>query len=75
MPKIETKKLLVEGAEELRVIPQLMEANGVTWNRGEEPLNIINLDFPRINILAMAKSLTEPELKQYNTTELLDTKS
>ncbi|MFM6516949.1 MAG: hypothetical protein ACKPIC_10130, partial [Microcystis panniformis] len=23
------------------------------------------LDFPRINILAMAKSLTEPELKQY----------
>jgi hypothetical protein len=35
----------------------------------------IFLDFPRINILAMAKSLTEPELKQYNTTELLDTKS
>jgi hypothetical protein len=34
MPKIETKKLLVEGAEELRVIPQLMAANGVTWNRG-----------------------------------------
>ncbi len=28
MPKIETKKLLVEGAEELRVIPQLMAANG-----------------------------------------------
>jgi len=25
----------------------------------------VNLDFPRINILAMAKSLTEPELKQY----------
>jgi hypothetical protein len=33
------------------------------------------LDFPRINILAMAKSLTEPELKQHNTNELLDTKS
>jgi replicative DNA helicase len=33
------------------------------------------LDFPRINILAMAKSLTEPEFKQYNTNELLDTKS
>ena len=44
MPKIETKKLLVEGAEKLRVIPQLMAANGVTWNRGEEPLNIINCD-------------------------------
>jgi hypothetical protein len=35
----------------------------------------VNLDFPRINILAMAKSLTEPELKQYNTNGLLDTKS
>jgi len=33
------------------------------------------LDFPRINILAMAKSLTEPEFKPYNTNELLDTKS
>ena len=33
------------------------------------------LNFPRINILAMAKSLTEPELKQYNTNGLLDTKS
>ncbi|TRU22625.1 MAG: ribosome-recycling factor [Microcystis aeruginosa Ma_SC_T_19800800_S464] len=33
------------------------------------------LDFPRINILAMAKSLTEPELKQYNTNGLLETKS
>ncbi|REJ48527.1 MAG: ribosome-recycling factor, partial [Microcystis flos-aquae DF17] len=27
----------------------------------------IFLDFPRINILAMAKSLIEPELKPYNT--------
>ena len=39
MPKIETKKLLVEGAEELRVIPQLMEANGVTWNRGARSIH------------------------------------
>ncbi|TRT75964.1 MAG: ribosome-recycling factor [Microcystis sp. M_OC_Ca_00000000_S217Cul] len=35
----------------------------------------LKLDFPRINILAMAKSLTEPEFKQYNTNEPLDTKS
>ncbi|MFM6515122.1 MAG: hypothetical protein ACKPIC_00370, partial [Microcystis panniformis] len=34
---------------------------------------LLYLDFPRINILAMAKSLTEPEFKQYNTNELLDT--
>ncbi|WP_242034579.1 NAD-dependent epimerase/dehydratase family protein [Microcystis flos-aquae] len=35
----------------------------------------VYLDFPRINILAMAKSLTQPELKQYNTNGLLDTNS
>jgi hypothetical protein len=44
MPKIETKKLLVEGSEKLRVIPQLMEVNGVSWRKGEELLNIINCD-------------------------------
>jgi hypothetical protein len=38
-------------------------------------LRRLHLDFPRINILAMAKSLTEPELKPYNTNGLLDTKS
>jgi hypothetical protein len=32
-------------------------------------------ELPRINILAMAKSLTQPELKQYNTNGLLDTNS
>jgi hypothetical protein len=37
--------------------------------------NHLALNFPRINILAMDKSLTEPELKQYNTNELLNTKS
>ncbi|OPF14677.1 ribosome-recycling factor [Microcystis aeruginosa KW] len=37
--------------------------------------SVLLLDFPRINILAMAKSLTEPELKPCNTNGLLDTKS
>ncbi|BAG01519.1 unknown protein [Microcystis aeruginosa NIES-843] len=37
--------------------------------------NTLLLDFPRINILAMAKSLIEPELKPYNTNGLLDTNS
>ncbi|REJ49665.1 MAG: ribosome-recycling factor [Microcystis flos-aquae DF17] len=36
---------------------------------------IIKLNFPRINILAMAQSLTEPELKQCNTNKLLGTNS
>ncbi|BBH38998.1 hypothetical protein myaer102_15170 [Microcystis viridis NIES-102] len=40
-----------------------------------DPVQLVFLDFPRINILAMAKSLTEPELKPYNTNGLLDTKS
>ncbi|TRU98696.1 MAG: ribosome-recycling factor [Microcystis wesenbergii Mw_QC_S_20081001_S30D] len=33
------------------------------------------LNFPRMNILAMAKSLTEPELKLCNTNGLLGTNS
>jgi hypothetical protein len=37
--------------------------------------NHLDLDFTRTKILAMAKSLTEPELKQYNTNGLLDTNS
>jgi RNA-directed DNA polymerase len=37
--------------------------------------DLIYLNFPRINILAMAQSLTEPELKQCNTNKLLGTNS
>ena len=37
--------------------------------------NHLALDFTRTKILAMAKSLTEPDLKQYNTNKLLDTNS
>jgi hypothetical protein len=40
-----------------------------------DPVQLVFLDFPRINILAMAKSLIEPELKPYNTNGLLDTNS
>jgi hypothetical protein len=31
MPKIHPKKLLVEGREEMRVIPELAEAHGISW--------------------------------------------
>jgi hypothetical protein len=34
------KKLIVEGEQDKRVIPQLMAANGVTWPRGKEPVYI-----------------------------------
>ncbi len=35
-----TKILIVEGLTEKRVIPELMEANGVAWPRGHEPVQI-----------------------------------
>ena len=34
------KKLLVEGGADKRVIPYLMEANGVEWPKGNEPVMI-----------------------------------
>jgi hypothetical protein len=34
------KKLIVEGEQDKRVIPQLMAANGVTWPRDKEPVYI-----------------------------------
>ncbi len=34
------RKLLVEGGADKRVIPYLMEANGVEWPRGNEPVMI-----------------------------------
>ena len=37
---IANKRLIVEGEQDKRVIPELMEANGVPWPRGQEPVNI-----------------------------------
>jgi hypothetical protein len=34
------KKLIVEGEQDKRVIPELMEANGVPWTKGKEPVYI-----------------------------------
>ena len=34
--KIYPKKLLVEGAEDKRVIPYLIEANGISWGENKE---------------------------------------
>ncbi|MEI3649533.1 MAG: DUF3226 domain-containing protein [Dolichospermum lemmermannii FEM_B0920] len=34
------KKLIVEGEQDKRVIPELMEANGVPWIEGKEPVYI-----------------------------------
>ena len=36
--RVRARKLLVEGATELRVIPYLMEANGIAWGPRENPV-------------------------------------
>ena len=36
--RVHPRKLLVEGETDKRVIPYLMEANGVDWDRGNEPV-------------------------------------
>ncbi|BAG03075.1 unknown protein [Microcystis aeruginosa NIES-843] len=51
----------------------LFDLEGVCFQTCEVILLFLN--FPRINILAMAQSLTEPELKQCNTNKLLGTNS
>ncbi len=38
MAKIRNKILLVEGAEDQRVIPELIEANGINWGTSNNPL-------------------------------------
>lgn len=40
MSRKSNKLLLVEGAKDKRVIPYLMEKNGISWPRGAEPVNI-----------------------------------
>lgn len=36
-----TKKLLVEGEKDKRLIPWLMEANHIEWLKGQEPVDIV----------------------------------
>ncbi|MCC5658156.1 hypothetical protein LC608_14380 [Nostoc sp. XA010] len=37
-----TKKLIVEGEQDKRVIPYLMEANGIIWEKDKHPVEIEN---------------------------------
>ena len=39
MVKVHSKLLLVEGAEDQRTIPELMEANGITWEFSQQGSN------------------------------------
>ena len=38
MSRVHPKKLLVEGNTDKRVLPYLLEANGVTWEAAGEPI-------------------------------------
>ena len=40
MSRVRPKKLLVEGHTDKRVLPYLLEANGVEWKKGSEPVHI-----------------------------------
>ncbi len=61
--KIKRKKLLVEGAEDKRVIPELIEANGIPWGTRRQPIVYIE-DFDGIENLLAPKAIST-ELKHY----------
>ncbi|WP_353259054.1 DUF3226 domain-containing protein [Prochlorothrix hollandica] len=59
--------LLVEGAEDLRVIPELMEANGIDWGQKENP--IVKLR-PLGGVDKLTPDLISAELKNANLSAL-----
>jgi hypothetical protein len=54
-----THRLLVEGETDLRVLPYLMEENGVAWENGKEPVQIKALG----GITKFSKADASSELK------------
>ena len=61
--RIHPKKLLVEGDEDKRVIPELIEANGVTWGEKADDAIVFIKQFGGIsNLLRLA--VIEAELKE-----------
>ena len=58
---IRPKKLLVEGDTDKRVVPYLMEANGVVWNSADQPIVYIE-PYGGINDL-LKPGVIESELK------------
>lgn len=61
---IVNKRLIVEGEQDKRVIPELMEANGVNWTKGKEPVDIQSygsdgfIDHKKISARLKASGLT-----------------
>jgi hypothetical protein len=60
-----TRRLLVEGAEDKRVIPQVIEANGIPWGETAAEAIVDVEDYGGIENL-LARSAIETELKASN---------
>ncbi|MDM8516762.1 hypothetical protein QUF76_11230 [Desulfobacterales bacterium HSG16] len=60
--KIKRKKLLVEGAEDKRVIPELIEANGVSWGETARQAIVYIKEFDGIENL-LSPNVISTELK------------
>ncbi len=63
------KKLLVEGQDDKRVIPQLMEANGVPWTTSDGQFAVFIEPYDGIDNL-LAPGVLETELKASGLTTL-----
>jgi hypothetical protein len=44
LQRVRPRVLIVEGKDELRVLPELLELAGIPWPKGSEPVNIEERD-------------------------------
>ena len=56
------KLLLVEGAKDRRIIPYLMEKNGIPWERDAEPVHICDISGNDISAADAAAYYKQPDL-------------
>lgn len=63
MPRSKAKRLLVEGKKDLRLLPFLMEGNGVDWPNGNEPVDIEDLKGKTLAKHDASAYLKEPGLR------------
>lgn len=61
--RIKRKKLLVEGAEDKRVVPELIEANGILWGENARQAIVHIQDFDGIDNL-LVPNVISTELKE-----------
>jgi hypothetical protein len=64
MTRSNSKRLLVEGAKDRRLFPYLMEANGVSWPKGNEPVEIKDLGGNLLAKYEASAEIKEPGLQR-----------